>query len=272
MSYMTGIDISHYQQTIDISSIDADFIICKATQGISYLDPKMSSFISAIKLNNKLLGLYHFADGNYTGEQEAQWFVQNISPYIGEAILFLDWESDAIYSGASYAKEFCNTVYSLTKVKPIIYGSYSVVSSTPIWGDFAESYPYAWVAQYGDNPERHGYVDTSGYSPRVVGSFNEIMLQYSSNTFLDGYSGRLDADICYIDLQEWEKLATPEQDPPIPPEPPTQDYTISYTVRQNDNGSKIAILHRLTLNELSQMNPDIQDLDNLSVGQKIRIK
>ena len=36
---LKGIDISHWQANLDIASTGAEFVICKATQGTTFVDP-----------------------------------------------------------------------------------------------------------------------------------------------------------------------------------------------------------------------------------------
>lgn len=36
---MNGIDISNYQATLDLAKVPYDFVIVKATQGTSYVNP-----------------------------------------------------------------------------------------------------------------------------------------------------------------------------------------------------------------------------------------
>ena len=43
----------------------------------------------------------------------------NISGYIGEAILVLDYEGSAVYQGVGWAKDWMDAVYNMTGVKPL---------------------------------------------------------------------------------------------------------------------------------------------------------
>lgn len=123
---INGIDISRWQDDIDLSKVPCDFVIMKATQGISHVDRCCDKFYQTAKKFGKKLGVYHFADGRSTGIQEASHFVNSIKGYIGEAILVLDWEADAVNRGVAYAKEFLDSVYAETGVRPLIYMSKSV--------------------------------------------------------------------------------------------------------------------------------------------------
>ena len=53
---MRGIDISNWQSGINISKLDIDFCICKATEGLNFVDSTCNNFIQQCKDNNILWG------------------------------------------------------------------------------------------------------------------------------------------------------------------------------------------------------------------------
>ena len=89
---MRGIDISHWQNGLDLNAIDFDFVIMKATEGTTFVDNCCDGFYQKAKAMNKCLGVYHFANGG-DYKAEADFFIENLKNYIGEAILVLDWEA-----------------------------------------------------------------------------------------------------------------------------------------------------------------------------------
>ena len=125
---LNGIDISAWQRGIDAASVPSDFVIVKATQGLDYINDDCDRAYQQAKAAGKKLGVYHFADGNSSGVAEADFFIDNIQGYIGEAILVLDWETDAVNCGPGYAKAFLDRVQARTGIKPMIYMSGSVVN------------------------------------------------------------------------------------------------------------------------------------------------
>lgn len=209
---MNGIDVSHWQGDAGFNPaiMPADFIICKATESTSYKDKTLEKLADATLASGKLLGLYHFAKGKDgdSGKSEAEWFVKNIQKYIGKALLVLDWEADVMKKGTGYAKEFCDRVTELTGVKPIIYMSTSSTTAFN-WADFIKEYPFLWGAEYNANLISHGYTINPKKKNRSLGGFTEIMRQYSSNTYLTGFGGRLDVNECYIDQAQWKVFCTP---------------------------------------------------------------
>ena len=58
-----------------------------------------------------------------TQTAEADFFLDNIQGYIGEAMLVLDWESEqnAQWGNPYWCKEFCDRVYERTGINPVVY-------------------------------------------------------------------------------------------------------------------------------------------------------
>ena len=87
---MNGIDISEYQRNINLSLVDCDFVIVKATEGKTYSDPFFFQHIENAKKLGKLLGFYHFArPENNNPHDEVLNFLNSVRGYIGEGIPFL---------------------------------------------------------------------------------------------------------------------------------------------------------------------------------------
>ena len=100
---MNGIDISSWQSGIDLAKVPCDFVIIKATEGLTYVNPDCDrAYQQGLKLGKKL-GVYHFA-GKNGASQEAEYFVNNIKGYIGKALLALDWEGSGVSRGPAWAK------------------------------------------------------------------------------------------------------------------------------------------------------------------------
>src|SRR5690625_2842500 len=85
------VDISSYNSTSDATLPGVNGTIIKATQGTWYVNPSCNAQYAAAKNAGKLLGLYHYAEGG-NPESEAEYFIKNISNYVGSAVLALDWE------------------------------------------------------------------------------------------------------------------------------------------------------------------------------------
>ncbi len=203
---MNGIDISHWQDGIDLAGVPCDFVIVKATQGTSFVDSCCDKFYQEAKKLGKKLGVYHFADGKSTGKQEADHFIKNVKGYIGEAILVLDWEADALKKGVGYAKAFLDRVYEVTGVKPLIYMSKSVCRAYD-WTEVVNGNYGLWLAQYA-NREITGYQKKPWTDNKGMGAFKSVAIhQYTSSGRIGNYKGNLDLDIAYMDEKAWDKYA-----------------------------------------------------------------
>mgnify|MGYP002797295785 CR=1 FL=1 len=188
---LSGVDISSHQGNIDLAALSIDFCIIKATEGNSYVNPYCDSKYQQAKSLGLLRGVYHFATGRTSGKEEAEWFLKNIEGYIGDAILVLDWEASAVNRGVAYAKEFMDTVYNKTGVKPLIYMSRSVIDRydfTPLVNaDYG-----LWLATL-DGKEYSSY----GEFPLVA------MCQVWAKP-MTGYNADIDQDIFYGDEKAWK--------------------------------------------------------------------
>lgn len=230
---MNGIDISKWQAGIDLSKVPCDFVIIKASGGLGYPNFDFDRQIKQAMSLGKLVGVYHFARDGYTGttpEQEAEVFLKKVKPFIGKAILVLDWEADAVKLGAGWAKRWLDHVRKETGETPLLY-SYWAEAKQKKWAEVAKTYPL-WVAQYAS-----GYTPVRGYlsdppGEKDVGCWGEniAIRQYTSQGYLSGYSGNLDLNLAYIGKAEWDKLCG--KTGTETPEEPKATLTIDEVARQ----------------------------------------
>ena len=202
---LKGIDISHWQEGIDLGAIDVDFVIIKATEGNGYTDEMCDTFYQKAKSLGKKLGVYHFArpDLGNSPEEEADWFIKETLGYHKEAMLVLDWESGDL-TNVAWAKAWLDRVYSKTGVKPVIYMSSSVMHGAD-WSSVVKSDYGLWVANYGTN---NGTAQESVFDryPLKYWSFYALW-QYTSKGRLNGYNGNLDLNYFSGDSSAWDKYA-----------------------------------------------------------------
>ena len=210
---MNGIDVSHYQDGINLAKIQADFVIMKATEGTSYVDPCCDSHYQEAKRVGKLLGVYHFARGTGSGKEEADFFLKNVKGYIGEAILVLDFEytNKPSSKDVAWAKTWLDRVYEKTGTRPLIYMSHSVTRYAN-WASVAKDYGL-WVARYASNNIVNGYQDDPWLGNEGTGAFSTVAIhQYTSTGRLSGWNGNLDLDIAYMTKDAWKKYAKSSQE------------------------------------------------------------
>lgn len=273
---LKGIDISNYQRGIDLSKVSCDFVIIKATEGKSFVDPSCDTFFQqALKLGKKL-GIYHFANNSdNTPEQEADWFVNNTRGYIGKAIPILDWE-DNVKSDVAWALKWLQLVEKAYGCKPLIYMSESTVNSYD-WSSVANANYGLWVAKYRDKNVDYNYdMSMAGRNPAVNYWKFYALWQWTDVGRLNGYNGNLDCDVFYGDNSAWDKYIgneTPqlEENNTTPVVIPAQDLsTIAYTVKKGDTLSEIAKEYGTTVNEIASLN-NISNPNVIYVGQYLVI-
>lgn len=274
---LKGIDISKWQAGIDLSKINCDFVIIKATEGKSYVDPSCDIFFQKALNLNKKLGIYHFANNSdNTAEQEADWFIKNTKGYIGKAIPILDFEDKGATHDVAWAKKWLDRVAEAYGCKPLIYMSESVVNSYD-WSSVANANYGLWVAKYRDKNVDYNYdMSMAGRNPAVNYWKFYALWQWTDVGRLNGYNGNLDCDVFYGDNSAWDKYIgneTPqlEENNTTPVVIPAQDLsTIAYTVKKGDTLSEIAKEYGTTVNEIASLN-NISNPNVIYVGQYLVI-
>lgn len=226
---MNGIDISRWNK-VDLVKVPCDFVIVKATQGTKYVSPEYDTQIAQAESLNKCLGVYHYAGGG-GAVLEAEHFINTVKPYIGKAILVLDWEGEQNpnFGNPIYAMAWLAYVKQKTGITPFIYMSKSVCRQYAKQWD--SSYPL-WCAQY-KNQNPTGYQDNPWTDSKGFGAWSDCkILQYSSKGQLPGYSGNLDLDKSYMDGDEWLRWAQGD----IIPEQPINTQP---TLKKGDRGEAV---------------------------------
>ena len=210
---LKGIDISNWQAGIKPSSLDIDFCIVKATEGVGYTDPTCDQFVTDCIDHALLWGFYHFAREN-NPESEARYFVRECENYFGNGIPVLDYETSNA-DDCEWCELFMTIVHELTNVWPMLYISASQVPK------FNDSWiPFTcglWIAGY-PYPASSWVDDDMPYS---IGEWPFAAIwQFTSSLRLPGYAGNLDGDLAYMDENAWMKYAgradvmTPEPERP----------------------------------------------------------
>ena len=235
---MNGIDISNWQSDINVTKMDVDFVVVKATEGTGYTSPSFTKQANDTLNSGKKLGVYHYMSYASSAKQQAEHFVRTVKPYINKAVLVLDFESAAVNNGVSFALEFLQTVENLTGVKPMIYMSQSVAYSHD-WTRVINNDYGLWVARYPLGNTSTGFRNDLSYGN--LGNWDSAaMFQYTSRGTLYGYSRYLDLDIFYGDESQWDKYAKCDESVSIPDAGSDGTVHTTYTVKVGDCLSTIA--------------------------------
>lgn len=240
---LNGIDISSHQAGINISKLTTtDFVIVKATQGTTYVNPCFEKHYNEAKKAGKLLGTYHYFGGN-DPVKEADFYIKTVGKRVGEGILVLDWEgyqNSSFAKGPSVAWKFLQRVHDKTGIWPMIYMSKSVTRSYN-WSTVAK-YCGLWVAQYA-NSNRTNYQSKPWTDSKGTGAWPTVAIhQYSSKGKITGYTPTIDINIAYLSDGSWKLYANPRKQ-----EQPVSSKVVDYFPGPDDNAKYICMAYQEVL-------------------------
>jgi lysozyme len=151
-----GIDISRYQGNILMEMEPKDslrFLICKATQGVNYVDPDYRKNWREIEEKGLIRGAYHFYVCEEDPVEQANHFLYNVSDLESTDIApILDIEQGGLSSSVTNEQMendiliFLKTIEQKCKRKPIIYTDYAFAQEYLRNPDF--TYYDLWLAEY----------------------------------------------------------------------------------------------------------------------------
>jgi lysozyme len=149
---LPGIDVSHWQGTIDWGAARADgveFAFIKATEGGDYTDPRFAANWAGARQAGVVRGAYHFFRPQTDAMAQAAHFLRTVTLAPGDLPPVLDVEvtdgraADAIAAGV---RTWLAEVERVTGRRPILYTRASFWTAQ-MGGGF-NAYPL-WVAHYG---------------------------------------------------------------------------------------------------------------------------
>jgi GH25 family lysozyme M1 (1,4-beta-N-acetylmuramidase) len=233
---MNGIDIASYQKGIDLSVVPCDFVIAKATQGTTYVNPDCSRAVEQGLALGKCMGVYHYVSGgDATGE--ADFFVDSCENWVGRAVFCLDWEQiqNSAWGDEAYLERVARRVIERTGNPPVIYVQQSRMAAVKPVASALDC--GLWIAQYA-NMNQTGYQD----SPWNENSYSCAIRQYTSSGVLDGWGGRLDLNKFYGDATAWAAYAggnaATAQAAPAAPADYLTSFALSVKAGNFGNGTK----------------------------------
>lgn len=154
-----GIDISHHQSN-EIDNIfkhtdNLSFVICKATEGITYTDPRFLYNWKAIKNHGLIRGAYHFYRSQDSPVDQATFFLKTIAAIESTDIPpIIDFEAGGIDKSISVdeiqssLRIFIQEIEKQLKRKPIIYTDVTT-GNKYLNSSYFSKYPL-WIANYTD--------------------------------------------------------------------------------------------------------------------------
>jgi GH25 family lysozyme M1 (1,4-beta-N-acetylmuramidase) len=206
---MRGVDVSNWQCDIDTYALDADFVVAGATWGTggfnntclaNGVNQAANYQLGRAVASGKSVGVYHYAMGR-DANAEANFFVDNVRGYVGNAVLVLDWESqdNPQFGNGAWIETWVRRVHDRTRVWPIVYVQASALGQLT---SYVREHCGVWVAQYAS-------MNVTGYQemPWLYGAYGEAMRQYTSNGYVAGYAGRLDLNYFRGERWQWDAYA-----------------------------------------------------------------
>jgi len=194
--YIEGIDISHWQGTINWTKVAAAgkrFAFMKASESTGFVDDTYVTNRAQARAAGLYVGAYHFAQpstGAGDAIAEADHFINTAAPVSGDLLPVLDLERSGSLSQTAltdWVKAFLARVEERVGVKAIIYVSpnfwRTYMGDTTWFG--ANGYDILWVAHW-----------TTGVAPIVPGGNwggdGWTFWQYTSDGAVNGITGRVD--------------------------------------------------------------------------------
>ncbi len=198
-TYSFGIDISRYQ-TIFWEKIDTNinFIICKASEGITIIDPKFSTFWNKINPRVKK-GAYHFFRPQNSGIEQARLFLSVVNFQKGHLLPVIDVEHGRSYRhikpaiAAKHLKDMIRYIEKELNVKPIIYTNASFWNRqfAPHFKDMGQEY-HLWIADYRLRED-----------PAIPKGWDDWTIwQHSCKGIVRGILNEVDLNVCKVDLNQ----------------------------------------------------------------------
>ena len=193
--YPLGVDISHHQGSPNMDAAKASgiqFCFHKATQGATYIDPKLQDNKQQALAAGLLWGLYHFGTGDDVTAQ-----VTHFLQIAGDTkVLVLDFEkntSGGLSMTLTQAEEFAQQIEQATGRWPILYtGNWLKDMNTE--SDILSKCPL-WLAQYGPTPKLPLGFDTWTFWQYTDGSVGPTTIQGAVVPHIIDGIGRCDIDL-----------------------------------------------------------------------------
>jgi GH25 family lysozyme M1 (1,4-beta-N-acetylmuramidase) len=116
-----GLDVSNFQSAVVPSrtpsdSKPVDFCFIKATQGTSYINPRMAQQASSARAQGMVVGFYHFLEkGNINAQVD--YFLAHAAPADGD-LLAVDWETNPATSTYPTAAEKDTALKRVQTLRP----------------------------------------------------------------------------------------------------------------------------------------------------------
>lgn len=203
-TYHHGPDLSHWNTPMSAYgtkalTLEGDFCMIKATQGLSYIDPTFKDRLKVLSGQHHY-GAYHYLsrkDGKVLDQVKYYINTLEVLGVINESVLCLDWEEGLTKGTALEIEDACKWVADRTGRVPMIYVSYSNINLVP------ELLP-VWAARWRD-------VDAISYNLYSMMRNlhpNIVMWQWTNKKESKYFTSKIDYNVTHLDLKAWQKIGT----------------------------------------------------------------
>jgi lysozyme len=190
-TFLKGIDVSHFQGSIDWSKVaaqDIAFAYAKASEGNTVTDPCFVANYQGIKAAGMRRGAYHFLHANVAAADQVKHFLSLLGPVQpGDLPPMLDVETACgmeCAAIASCALDWLNQVREALSCTPLIYSSRGFWNENLAGSAALAAFPL-WIAEY-----------TSAAAPALpTGVSNYLIWQHSQSGTVAGIAGAVDLDV-----------------------------------------------------------------------------
>jgi lysozyme len=188
MDFVNGLDVSDFQGLIaweDVRASGYSFAIAKATEGTGNYQVTLPGNLTGGRAAGLIMGAYHFLDWNEDPIAQANHFLANYTPRVGDLPPALDCESCTCDSAQAVSKVsafIAEVEKHLSGRRMLIYFSLSFPSDHLQGGSGFSGHP-TWVADYGvaEVPVPDAWTKTT-------------IWQYSDTGKVGGIDGDVDLD------------------------------------------------------------------------------
>lgn len=206
-----GVDVAIYQSTT-VPSVTpgdgktVDFVITKATQGTSYVNPRMDEQAASARSKGMVVGFYHFLEKGSI-QAQAEYFVDRAASQPGD-ILACDWETNPVTNTYPSGAEKDAFIREVQRLRPghriLLYCNTSfwkTLDTTSFAGDGL------WIAtggySAGSPPIQSAWI-LHQYS--TAGNIDHNVAQFSSRADMRAWAEEGIEDVALTDA-EIEKIA-----------------------------------------------------------------
>lgn len=149
---INGIDLSKWQALpIDWDAVarsGVEFVIIKATEGTTYVDPSFADHWAGAKKAGLLVSAYHMFWGNLDAAAQAEHFLSTMGDRVADFPLSLDVElNKGVGNIGAGVEEMLLALEAGDGRKPIVYTAQSIWGSLVGWAPGWSAYAL-WVADY----------------------------------------------------------------------------------------------------------------------------